>query len=594
MKEQPSTFQVYLYSMIVIVGLLWVGLVLLIVEQGRYQATVEKRDKSLRLVEELQQSSADLAKLVRTYIISENPVYKEQFFSIIDIRDGESPRPKNYNNAYADQKIAELEGDSTQEYLEPRPLLELLGEVGLTAQELHNLYQAKQNSDLLVAVEKKAMELVDDNVSNDLATRREAFLLLADDYFVRVKANIMGTIADTKQMIFDRTQQEVDKANQRLNWVTGGLLALGGALVFLMFKLGKQVSNTIGCSIPELQRTIQELGSGKFVSPIKHYDDSANNVIGWLARTQQQLADLNLEHFRAIVGSSDDAIISKDLNGIIASWNRGAETVFGYTAEEIIGKPMTTIIPKERLHEEPEILAKIAQGEKVDHFETQRLRKDGRLVDVSVTISPMYDPDGKVIGASKIARDITSAKAAKAEIHRLAYFDNLTGLANRAYLDEALPKAIQRVAKKESCLAVLFVDLDNFKPLNDQHGHSAGDLLLQQFATRLNNSIDHNDIAARFGGDEFIVVMERPFDHEHLSFEWLTHELEGLVSYLSEPYQLHEIQHQSSVSIGVMTCVDGNARANDLILQADQAMYKAKAAGKNGYAFLSRRIYRNG
>ena len=594
MKEQPSTFRMYFYSMLAIVVLLWGSLVLLVVEKAHYQEVVDKRDRSLRLVEELQQSSADLAKLVRTYIISENPIYKDQFFSIIDIRNGDSPRPKNYNIAYADQRVAEKYRKEPEELLEPRPLLELLGEVGLTSQELYNLYQAKQNSDLLVTVEKKAIELVDENTPTDLAKRREAFLMLADDYFMSLKADIMGTIANTKQMIIDRTQAEVNLANSRLTAVTAVLLILGVALVFFMYKLGRQVTNIIGCSIPELQRTIQDLGKGKFLTPVTSHNTSSDNVIGWLAKTQKQLADLNLEHFRAIVGSSDDAIISKDLNGIVASWNSGAERIFGYRADEIIGKPMTTIIPRERLHEEPEILAKIALGEKVDHFETQRLKKDGSLVDVSVTISPMYDHDGKVIGASKIARDVTAAKAAKAEIHRLAYFDNLTGLANRSYLDEALSKAIERVKEKQSCLAVLFIDLDNFKPLNDLHGHSAGDMLLKQFATRLRNSIDKTDLAARFGGDEFIVVMERPYDDQHLSFEWLTNELDGLVSYLAEPYQLRDIQHISSISVGVTTCQDGNVKPNTLILQADQAMYKAKAAGKNGYAFLSRRIFRNG
>ena len=112
----------------------------------------------------------------------------------------------------------------------------------------------------------------------------------------------------------------------------------------------------------------------------------------------------------AIVESSDDAIISKDLNGVITSWNRGAEMIFGYTAKEAIGMPVTVLIPEDRIDEEPGILARIRSGEKVDHYRTVRRRKDGSMFDVSLTVSPIRDRDGRVVGASKIARDITAEK----------------------------------------------------------------------------------------------------------------------------------------------------------------------------------------
>src|SRR5262245_20019226 len=109
----------------------------------------------------------------------------------------------------------------------------------------------------------------------------------------------------------------------------------------------------------------------------------------------------------AIVESSDDAILSKDLNGIIQSCNGAGERIFGYSTSELIGKPVAILIPPDRQAEEDEILARIRRGERIDHFETVRLRKDGRPVDVSLTISPVRDTTGHIIGASKIARDIT-------------------------------------------------------------------------------------------------------------------------------------------------------------------------------------------
>ncbi|HVY99575.1 MAG TPA: PAS domain S-box protein [Dongiaceae bacterium] len=118
----------------------------------------------------------------------------------------------------------------------------------------------------------------------------------------------------------------------------------------------------------------------------------------------------------AIVESSDDAIASKDLDGVVTSWNKGAERIFGYTAAEMIGRPIATLIPQDRQDEEPEILRRIRSGERIDHYETARRRKDGRLIDVALTVSPMHDESGRVIGASKIARDITERKNAEARL----------------------------------------------------------------------------------------------------------------------------------------------------------------------------------
>ena len=126
------------------------------------------------------------------------------------------------------------------------------------------------------------------------------------------------------------------------------------------------------------------------------------------------------QRFEAIVEFSNDAIISKDLDGIITTWNPAAERIFGYTSEEIIGMPVTILIPPDRRDEEPGIIERIHRGERVDHYETVRQRKDGSLVDISLTVSPIKDAEGRIIGASKIARDITESKRA-AEEQRLLF-----------------------------------------------------------------------------------------------------------------------------------------------------------------------------
>jgi PAS domain S-box-containing protein len=128
---------------------------------------------------------------------------------------------------------------------------------------------------------------------------------------------------------------------------------------------------------------------------------------------QRSRAQQDRRRLAAIIESSDDAIISKNLDGVITSWNSGAERLFGYTAEEAIGRPVTMLMPPERIDEEPGILARIRRGEQIEHYDTMRRRKDGSPIDISLTVSPIKDADGKIIGASKIARDITERKRAE-------------------------------------------------------------------------------------------------------------------------------------------------------------------------------------
>jgi PAS domain S-box-containing protein len=152
----------------------------------------------------------------------------------------------------------------------------------------------------------------------------------------------------------------------------------------------------------------------------KSAGDEQEVSIEWLNRVQDRSAFDTTKaalQLAAIVNSSHGAIVSKDLQGTILSWNKGAERLFGYAAEEAIGKFIGIVIPPDRLSEEPQILQRIRAGEMVDHFDTVRMRKDGSLIDISLTISPVRDQNGKVVGASKIARDVSERKAMEARLH---------------------------------------------------------------------------------------------------------------------------------------------------------------------------------
>ena len=133
---------------------------------------------------------------------------------------------------------------------------------------------------------------------------------------------------------------------------------------------------------------------------------------------QHFLAEEEPARLVAIVESSEDAIISKTLEGIITSWNKGAEGIYGYSAEETVGQPISMLVPSERPDEVPEILKKVRRGEKVEHYETVRLTKDGRRLYISLTVSPIKDSEGNVVGGSTIARDVTERKEAEERLRR--------------------------------------------------------------------------------------------------------------------------------------------------------------------------------
>jgi PAS domain S-box-containing protein len=165
--------------------------------------------------------------------------------------------------------------------------------------------------------------------------------------------------------------------------------------------------------------------------------------------TLDALSQGHAQRLAAIVESSDDAIISKDLSGIIATWNGGAEKLFGYEAEEAIGKPITILIPPERQGEEPEIVARIKRGERIEHYETVRLRKDGRRIDVSLTISPIVDAAGEVVGASKIARDVSERK--RTEATQAALYRFTDKLFRAGCVDDVYEAALDAICRALEC-----------------------------------------------------------------------------------------------------------------------------------------------
>jgi diguanylate cyclase (GGDEF)-like protein/PAS domain S-box-containing protein len=204
----------------------------------------------------------------------------------------------------------------------------------------------------------------------------------------------------------------------------------------------------------------------------------------------------------------------------------------------------------------------------------------------SISGSPMFDRDGRFRGYHGIGRDISHQKQAGEEIHRLAFFDALTGLPNRRLLLEQLKRALHTNTRHHRRGALLFIDLDNFKALNDTLGHDVGDLLLQQVAQRLSDCVREADTVARLGGDEFVLVLEDLESDLHAAAMQADSVGKKILANLNQPYDLMGREHHSSPSMGI-TLFDAHCSSvDDLLKQADLAMYQAKAAGRNTLRFF--------
>lgn len=296
-------------------------------------------------------------------------------------------------------------------------------------------------------------------------------------------------------------------------------------------------------------------------------------------------AESRIRIFKEIVDNSNDAILGLDLGGRVRSWNSGAEKIFGYKAEEIIGDSMQRLVPEALQQEVIDILSRIGKGERIVHFETTRICKGGNLVQISATLSPVLDEQGNILGASSIARDITEQKRIEAEIaqqhekiRRLAHHDALTGLPNRALLGDRLDQLLAHAHRHGEMLALVCLDLDGFKAVNDTWGHEAGDVLLVEIAHRLQNVLRAGDTVARIGGDEFVLLLSNV-----ASAEECEQVLQRVLSVIQRPVSINgnKAMAQVSGSLGYTLYPEDDADAGTLMRHADAAMYAAKQAGKN-------------
>jgi diguanylate cyclase (GGDEF)-like protein/PAS domain S-box-containing protein len=287
----------------------------------------------------------------------------------------------------------------------------------------------------------------------------------------------------------------------------------------------------------------------------------------------------------AIVECSDDAIIATDPRGRVVTWNDGAHRMLGYTAEEMKGRGLCQLAPAERRDD----MHRLQHGVLVDgmmiHFDTIYLRNDSTEINVSLTISPIRSSDGTIVGTACIARDVTERTLMEETIKHQAQHDALTDLPNRKLFMDFLNLELAQARRNRKNLAVLFLDLDRFKQINDTLGHKAGDLLLQAVAQRLKRCVRESDTVARIGGDEFNVLMPDLSQTDDVGTV-----VRKIMGVFRTPFLLDNIEVPATTSVGISMFPADGQTSEELVQKADSAMYVAKQANGNSYQFYNDEI----
>jgi diguanylate cyclase (GGDEF)-like protein/PAS domain S-box-containing protein len=298
---------------------------------------------------------------------------------------------------------------------------------------------------------------------------------------------------------------------------------------------------------------------------------------------------------RNLLESMRDGLSVLDASGIQVDANPALCRITGFSREELVGaKAPFPFWPPEAFDSIRAAFAQTLRGEGGE-FELTFMRKNGERFAARVLAFTVHDAAGNTVNFAGIISDITAAKRVQAQIYRLAFYDPLTNLPNRRLLTDRMHQSLAACKRSGKFAALMVLDLDNFKPLNDAHGHAAGDLLLVDVAQRIKSCVREVDTVARFGGDEFVVLVQDLSSVRSTSKELVAAIAEKIRLLLAQPYQMQVeapgggasrwVEHHCAASVGVTIYDDRAIDATDLLKRADQAMYQAKQAGRNRVCF---------
>jgi len=286
-----------------------------------------------------------------------------------------------------------------------------------------------------------------------------------------------------------------------------------------------------------------------------------------------------------VLGTVRDAIITIDRKGNVQSINTAGERMFGYPKNHVLGQNIKMLMPKQYADHHDKHLdnyVKTAESELMNaSMEFEGQHADGTIFPVEISVNEMTEGNQRLF--TGVVRDITERKRAMDRIHHLAHHDALTDLPNRNLYIERVERAIYRSQRSNKPLALMFVDLDKFKPINDELGHEAGDAVLKAVAERMLSCVRQSDTVARFGGDEFVAILEN-LDHA----ESAAVVAKKVLNKLQDPIPVPGGQNANvGASIGISIFPEDGVTMDELSRAADEAMYAVKESGRNAFKFYS-------
>ena len=337
----------------------------------------------------------------------------------------------------------------------------------------------------------------------------------------------------------------------------------------------------------QVQGTLIEFDGAPAIQAVIR-DVSARLQSERLAKAAQEALNRSALHTQTILDNLMDGVVTIDNRGRVESINKAACELFGYTTDEVVGHNVSMLTPEPHRSQHDGYLERY-QSTGHAHImgkltEVEGQRKDGSLFPMSLQLSEIVNGEGTTyIG---IVRDITEHRQDIEEIRRLAFYDSLTGLPNRRLLMDRLRQAMHTSNRSGHHGALMFLDLDHFKQLNDTLGHDMGDVLLEQVASRIQGCARVGDSLARLGGDEFVVLLENLSVNRPEAANQAEIVANKVLHSFQSPFQLNGTAHESTTSIGIVVFKGEQDAMDELLKKADLAMYQAKAAGRNNARFF--------
>ncbi|MDO8261977.1 MAG: EAL domain-containing protein [Gallionella sp.] len=424
-----------------------------------------------------------------------------------------------------------------------------------------------------------------DLLTGQLATPPEIFLEIATSAIDKSYTQMYDSLLPTTETLI---KARIARAKNMLYTNTG----IASLVFLLVIYLSASLYYSIVGNIQLLVRSARTFASGNLDERVKldtqdelrWVGDSFNEMAdGFNATLEAHLEDE--ERLRTTFETAMDAVVQMDDRGIITVWNPQAENIFGWSQEEAVGRALhETIIPPQYREAHLRGLERfLLSGEGPilnSRIELVGLHRDGHEFPVELTVVPIKTKGKREFSA--FIRDITKKKESDDLIWKQANFDTLTGLPNRHMLHDRLVQEIKKADRAELKIALLFIDLDKFKEVNDTLGHSMGDILLVETARRIGGCVRETDTVARLGGDEFTVVLAELDDSSNVE-----RVAENIRQKLAEPFHLGDKMAYISASIGITLYPDDAAGIEDLLKNADQAMYAAKDKGRNRFDYFT-------